>query len=50
MPEDTREDFHKAKLATARFYMTRLLPQSSGLFAMINAGAKPIMAPEEAWF
>lgn len=50
MPEEAREDFHKAKLATARFYMTRLLPQTSGLFAAINAGAAPIMAPEEAWF
>ena len=50
MPEAQRRDFHKAKLATARFYMTRLLPQTSALFAMINAGAKPIMASEEAWF
>jgi alkylation response protein AidB-like acyl-CoA dehydrogenase len=50
MPEAERQDFHKAKLATARFYMTRLLPQTSALFAMINAGAKPIMASEEAWF
>ncbi len=50
IPEAERQDFHKAKLATARFYMTRLLPQTSALFAMINAGAKPIMASEEAWF
>ncbi len=45
-----REAFHQAKLATARFYMTRVLPQTSGLFAAINAGAKPIMAVEEDWF
>ncbi len=50
MPEADRTPFHKSKLATARFYMTRILPQSSGLFAAINAGAAPIMAPEEAWF
>ena len=50
MPEGKRQTFHEAKLATARFYMTRLLPQTSGLFAAINAGAAPIMAPEEAWF
>ena len=50
MPEAERQDFHKAKLATARFYMTRILPQTSSLFAMINAGAKPVMEPEEAWF
>jgi hypothetical protein len=30
--------------------MTRILPQTSGLFAAINAGAAPIMQPEEAWF
>ena len=42
--------FYDAKLATARFYMTRLLPQSSALFAAIMAGAKPVMEPEEAWF
>jgi alkylation response protein AidB-like acyl-CoA dehydrogenase len=49
-PETEREAFHEAKLATARFYMTRILPQSSGLFAAINAGKAPIMAAEEAWF
>ncbi len=42
--------FYKAKIATARFYMTRLLPQTSGLFTAIMAGAKPIMDVEEAWF
>ena len=49
-PEGERTAYHKAKLATARFYMTRILPQTSGLFAAINAGAAPIMQPEEAWF
>jgi hypothetical protein len=49
-PEGERSATHKAKLATARFYMTRILPQTSGLFAAINAGAAPIMQPEEAWF
>ncbi|MFQ5775434.1 MAG: acyl-CoA dehydrogenase C-terminal domain-containing protein [Kiloniellaceae bacterium] len=50
VPEGEREAFHNAKLATARFYMSRILPQTSGLFAAINAGKQPIMAPEEAWF
>ena len=49
-PEGERQAFHQAKLATARFYMTRVLPQTSSLFATINAGAKPIMAVEEDWF
>ena len=45
-----RDAFYRAKLATARFYMTRLLPQTSSLFTAIMAGAKPIMDVEEAWF
>ncbi len=49
-PAAERQAFHQAKLATARFYMARVLPQTSGLFAAINAGAKPIMAVEEDWF
>jgi len=49
-PEAERQEFHQAKLATARFYMARILPQTSSLFATINAGAKPIMAVEEDWF
>jgi len=50
VPEAERSERHRAKLAVARFYMTRLLPQSSALFASLNAGAKPIMAVDEAWF
>ena len=38
--------FYKAKLATARFYMTRILPESSSLLTVITAGAKPLMALE----
>jgi butyryl-CoA dehydrogenase len=32
------EDFYRAKLATARFYMQRVLPQTRSLFACIVAG------------
>ena len=42
--------FHDAKLATARFYMARVLPESSALFTAIMAGKKPIMAMDEAAF
>ncbi len=42
--------FYRSKLATARFYMTRLLPQSSGLFAALMAGKASIMELEEAAF
>ena len=49
-PAAARTPFHQAKLATARFYMTRLLPQTSGLFAAIMAGKGPIMGLDEAAF
>ncbi len=35
-----------ARVATARFYVTRLLPQVASLAVMINAGAEPVMAVE----
>ena len=36
---------YEAKLATAQFYVTRLLPQVFGLAASIEAGAAPVMVP-----
>jgi alkylation response protein AidB-like acyl-CoA dehydrogenase len=42
--------FYKAKLATARFYMARLLPETNALFASIATGAKPLMELEAAAF
>ena len=42
--------FYEAKLRTARFFMTRMLPESSALFAQIMAGAAPLMEFEEAAF
>jgi hypothetical protein len=42
--------FHEAKLATARFYAQRELPEASGLRRKIEAGAETVMAiPEEAF-
>jgi hypothetical protein len=35
---------YEAKLTTARFFVTRLLPQTRALAAQIAAGAKPVMA------
>jgi alkylation response protein AidB-like acyl-CoA dehydrogenase len=40
---DGEAAFYEAKLATARFYMAKLLPETSALFASIGAGAKPVM-------
>ncbi|MFQ5857225.1 MAG: acyl-CoA dehydrogenase C-terminal domain-containing protein [Anaerolineae bacterium] len=47
---DENGGFYQAKLATANFYMKRLLPQTSGLFAAIMTGARPIMDIREEWF
>ncbi len=37
-----------SKLATARFYMAKLLPETSGRFSAIMAGAKTVMAAADA--
>lgn len=42
--------FYRAKLATGRFYMQRILPQNLALDAAIRAGAAPLMAHDESWF
>ncbi|MBV8471938.1 MAG: acyl-CoA dehydrogenase C-terminal domain-containing protein, partial [Hyphomicrobiales bacterium] len=42
--------FYKGKLATARFFMSRLLPETSSLLTIISAGAKPIMELEAEAF
>ena len=46
----SNEEFYRAKLATARFYMQRLLPQTAALHAAIMAGAAPVMELDEASF
>ena len=43
-------DFYHAKLMTARFYYTKLLPESLSLVAVIKSGAAPIMDMESATF
>jgi butyryl-CoA dehydrogenase len=50
LPHADSDPFHKAKVMTARFYMERLLPQTSALLASITAGCKTMMAFEEAAF
>jgi hypothetical protein len=37
--------FYEAKIKTARFYMTKLLPQVSRSPRRIKAGAAPVMEP-----
>jgi hypothetical protein len=38
------EEFHKAKLATGRYYMARQLPATKMHLARIESGAVPVMA------
>ena len=41
---DAAEPRHQQKLHVARFFMTRLLPQTLALDATVTAGARPLMA------
>jgi hypothetical protein len=42
--------FYEAKLATARFYMARIMPQTTSLNHQIKAGAASLMSlPAEAF-
>jgi alkylation response protein AidB-like acyl-CoA dehydrogenase len=47
---DDQDGFYRAKVATARFFMQRLLPQTNGLFRAVLAGGGSIMALDEAAF
>ena len=47
---DPESDLHRAKLATARFYMAKVLPQSSACFSALMAGKDTTMGLEEAAF
>jgi len=44
------DPFYKAKLATARFYFAKLLPETAGLIRSARAGLQPLMAMDEALF
>ena len=48
--ESNEKVFYEGKIATARFFMQKLLPQTSSLNASIMAGAHPLMdIPQEAF-
>ena len=47
---DANQDFYRAKLNTARYYMQRVLPQSASLYACIVAGGKAIAAFDDDAF
>lgn len=43
-------EFYEAKIETARFFMTRMLPEADARFKMVLAGAAPLMNMKEAAF
>ena len=49
-PGEDHDGFYRAKLGTARFFMQRLLPQTSGLFQAVMAGGRTMMDFDEAAF
>ncbi len=47
---DNGDPFYRAKLATARFYFAKLLPETAALIRTARAGAKPLMDMDESLF
>jgi alkylation response protein AidB-like acyl-CoA dehydrogenase len=47
---DGDTSFYRAKLATAQFFMERILPQAGALYGAIKAGKGAMMAMDEALF
>jgi Acetyl-CoA dehydrogenase C-terminal like len=48
--KDAGDPFYTAKLATARFYFAKLLPETASLIRSARAGVAPLMAMDEALF
>ena len=48
--DPSRKDFYESKLQTARFYMTRILPEYESRFRMVMAGKGPLMEMQAANF
>jgi hypothetical protein len=48
--KDSGDPFYSAKLATARFYFAKLLPETAGLIRSARAGLQPLMEMDEALF
>ena len=47
---DGGDPFYKAKIATARFYFAKLLPETASLIRTARSGLKPLMEMDEALF
>jgi len=50
LKQDSGDPFYAAKLATARFYFAKLLPETAALIRSARAGLAPLMAMDEALF
>jgi hypothetical protein len=48
--QSSGDPFYSAKLATARFYFAKLLPETAGLIRSARTGVAPLMAMDEALF
>ncbi|WP_428420542.1 acyl-CoA dehydrogenase C-terminal domain-containing protein [Methylibium sp.] len=48
--QSSGDPFYTAKLATARFYFAKLLPETAGLIRSARAGVKPLLEMDEALF
>ncbi len=48
--QNSGDPFYTAKLATARFYFAKLLPETAALIRSARAGVAPLMAMDEALF
>lgn len=48
--QSRNDHYYNAKLATARFYYAKLLPETLSLIANIKNGADCVMAMDEEWF
>ncbi len=45
-----KDDFYKAKLATARFYFAKLLPETAGYIRQARAGVASLNEMQDEWF
>jgi butyryl-CoA dehydrogenase len=50
LTHDENDGFYRAKLATARFFFLKMLPQTSALFATIMAGGACLRELEDVAF
>ena len=48
--ESSGDPFYAAKLAVARFYFAKLLPETAGLIRTARAGVAPMMAMDASMF